>query len=315
MPEWSKKFERTEIIRPPSEWRSYFLPLTSGCSNNTCAFCNYYGSKLRIRKVDEVKREIDALSLYMKYGIGLPSIPSIVYMIAQQWDQKRIFLQDGDALVYPYNKLVEVLQYVNEKFPHLDRIGTYATPQDILRRSQQELESLRELKLSIFYTGVESGDDEVLKDVGKGVDYQQIVEAGGKVKQAGITFSVTVILGLSGVEGSETHSLETARILTDIDPDYAGALTLTLVPGTPLYDRRQKGDFHPIDPFQSLEELKTIMEKSSFTNCFFSSMHASNYFSIRGRLPSEKQRMLKELEDILTARDPSQLRPEFLRGL
>ena len=315
MPQRSEKFERPEIIRPPSERRSYFLPLTSGCSNNTCAFCNYYGSRLRIRELDEVKQELDALSLYMKYGIGSASIPSIVYMIAQQWDQKRIFLQDGDALVYPYSKLVEVLQYTNEKFPHLDRIGTYATPQDILRRSQQELETLRELKLSIFYTGVESGDDEVLKSIGKGVNYQYIVEAGTKVKQADIAFSVTVILGLAGIEGSEQHSLETARILTDIDPDYAGALTLTLVPGTPLHERWQKGDFHPIDPFQSLEELRTIVEKSSFSNCFFSSMHASNYFSVRGRLPSEKQRMLEELEDMLTDRDFSRLRPEFLRGL
>ena len=315
MPQRSEKFERPEIIRPPSERRSYFLPLTSGCSNNTCAFCNYYGSRLRIRELDEVKQELDALSLYMKYGIGSPSIPSIVYMIAQQWDRKRIFLQDGDALVYPYSKLVEVLQYVNDKFPHLDRIGTYATPQDILRRSQQELETLRELKLSIFYTGVESGDDEVLKSIGKGVNYQHMAEAGTKVKQADIAFSVTVILGLGGVEGSEQHSLETARILTDLDPDYAGALTLTLVPGTPRYERWHKGDFHPIDPFQSLEELRTIVEKSSFSNCFFSSMHASNYLSVRGRLPSEKQRMLKELEDILTARDFSRLRPEFLRGL
>ena len=315
MPQQSRNFERPDIIRPPSEWRSYFLPLTSGCSNNTCAFCNYYGARLRIREVDEVKQEIDALSLYMKHSISLPSVSSIVYIIAQQWDQKRIFLQDGDALVYPYNKLVEVLLYVNERFPYLERIGTYATPQDILRRSQQELETLRELKLSIFYTGVESGNDEVLRNVGKGVNYQQVVEAGRRVKQAGITFSVTVILGLGGVEGSRQHSLETARILTDIDPDYAGALTLTLVPDTPLYERWQKGDFHPINPFQSLEELKTIVEESNFSNCFFSSMHASNYFSIRGRLPDKKEKMLRELEDVLATRDPSCLRPEFLRGL
>jgi radical SAM superfamily enzyme YgiQ (UPF0313 family) len=315
LPQRSGNFERPDIFRPPSERRSYFLPLTSGCSNNTCAFCSYYGSRLRIREVDEVKQEIDALSLFMKRGIGVPSMPSIVYLIAQQWDRRRIFLQDGDALVYPYSKLVEVLQYVNEKFPRLDRIGTYATPQDILRRSQQELETLKELKLGIFYTGVESGDDEVLKNVEKGVNRQQIVEAGRKVKQAGITLSVTVILGLGGVEGSEKHTVGTARILSDIDPDYAGALTLILVPGTPLYEQCQKGDFHPIDPFQSLEELKTIVEESSFSNCFFSSMHASNYLPIRGRLPNEKQRMLKELENTLKARDSSKLRPEFLRGL
>jgi radical SAM superfamily enzyme YgiQ (UPF0313 family) len=315
MPSRDKKFERPSIIRPPSEWRSYFLPLTSGCSNNTCTFCGYYGSKLRIREVDDVKKEIDALVLYMKYGVALSSIPDIVYEIAQYWDQKRIFLQDADALVYPYKGLVEILEYLNEKFPHLERIATYATPRDILRRSQDELNRLRELKLTIFYTGVESGDDEVLRAVGKGVDSHQLAEAGRKVKEAGIIFSVTVILGLGGVEGSEQHALKTARILTKIDPEYGGALTLTLVPGTPLYEQWQKGDFHPISPFQSLEELKTIVEESNFTNCFFSSMHASNYFSIRGRLPQDKQRMLQELEDILLERDPSRLRPEFLRGL
>jgi len=315
MPLEGEKFDRPEIIRPPSEWRSYFLPLTSGCSNNTCAFCGYYGSKLKIRKVDEVKQEIDALALYMKRGVTLSSIPNMVYEIAQYWDQGRIFLQDGDALVYPYKGLVEILEHLNEKFPHLERIGTYATPQDILRRSKDELKRLRELKLTIFYTGLESGDDEILKSIGKGVDSNHMVSAGRRVKEAGITFSVTVILGLGGIEGSEQHCLETARVLTEIDPEYVGALTLTLVPGTPLYEQWQGGDFHPISPFQSLEELKIIVKESHFTNCFFSSMHASNYFSVRGRLPQDKGRMLEELEDILVERDPSRLRPEFLRGL
>lgn len=243
MPSKQEKFERPEIIRPPSEWRSYYLPLTSGCSNNACAFCSYYGSKLKVRKVDQIKQEIDAVALYMKHGVTLPSIPGIVYEIAQYWDQRRVFLQDGDALVYPYKYLVEVLEYLNEKFPHLERIGTYATPQDILRRSQNELKRLRELKLTILYTGVESGDDEILGDIGKGVNYHQVAEAGRKVKEAGITFSVTVILGLGGVEKSRQHCLETARILTEIDPDYGGALTLTLVPGTPLYEHGRKVNF------------------------------------------------------------------------
>ena len=315
MQQETERFERPDVIRPPSEWRSYFLPLTSGCSNNTCTFCNYYGSKLRVRDVDEVKKEIDALALYMRQGVCLPTIPNIVYAVARSWDQRRVFLQDGDALVYPFPKLREVLEYLNEKIPYLERIGIYATPQDILRRSSDELRSLKELKLSIFYMGVESGDDEVLQKVGKGVNCQQIVTAGRKAKEVGITLSVTVILGLAGIQGTEKHSLETAKILTDIDPDYAGALTLTLVPGTPLYEQSQRGDFHPISPFQSLEELKTIIENSSFTDCFFSSMHASNYVSVRGRLPHEKERMITELESILARRDHSLLRPEFLRGL
>ena len=308
-------FTRPDIFRPPSEWQSYFLPLTSGCSNNTCTFCNYYGSKLQIREFDQIKREIDAVALYIRSGIRLADVPDVVYAVAQNWDGRRVFLQDGDALVYPFPKLRAILQYLNEELPGLERIGTYATPQDILRRSQDELGELKELRLSIFYTGIESGDDEVLQKVGKGVNRHQIIEAGRKAKEAGITLSVTVILGLDGIDGGEKHALETAGVLTEVDPDYAGALTLTLIPGTPLYQQWKEGEFRPVSPFQSLEELRTIIGNSSFTDCFFSSMHASNYVSIRGRLPRDRERMLRELEGILAAKEPSLLRPEFLRGL
>jgi len=268
-----------------------------------------------MRELDEVKKEIDALATYVKRGICLPGVPQIVYQIGGSWDGKKVFLQDGDALVYPFPRLKEALRYLNEKFPDLDRIGTYATPQDVLRRSLDQLRELRELRLSIFYMGIESGDDKVLQKVGKGVKHQELVEAGRKVKEAGITLSVTVILGLGGVEGSEEHALETAKILTELDPDYGGALTLTMVPGTPLYEQWRQGEFHLVSPIQSLKELKTIIENSNFTNCFFSSMHASNYFSVRGTLPRDKERMLKEIEEVLAARDPSLLRPEFLRGM
>ncbi len=308
-------FERPDIIRPPSEWKSYFLPLTSGCSNNTCTFCNYYGASLQIRELDDVKREIEALAAYVRKGIYLPNIPRIVYEIGRSWDGKRVFLQDGDALVYPFPRLREALRYLNEQLPGLERIGTYATPRDILRRNQDQLRELKELKLSIFYTGIESGDGKVLQKVGKGVKREELAEAGKKVKEAGITLSVTVILGLGGVEGSEEHALETAKVLTEIDPHYGGALTLTMVPGTPLYEQWKRGEFHSVSPFRSLEELKAIVENSNFTDCFFSSMHASNYLSVRGRLPQDKERMLKEIEAVLATRDPSLLRPEFSRGL
>ena len=268
-----------------------------------------------MRGVADVKREIDALTLFTQSGIRLPGIPTIVYTVAQGWDGKRIFLQDGDALVYPFPKLREVLQYLNEKLPTVERIGTYATPQDVLRRSVEELKELKQLKLGIFYTGLETGDDESLQKIGKGVSSDRVIEAGKRVKGAGIGFSVTVILGLAGIEGSRKHALETARVLTAIDPDYVGALTLTLVPGTPLYEQWERNEFHPLSPFQSLEELKLIVENSVFTNCFFSSMHASNYLSVRGRLPQDRERMLKQLEKVLAARDSSLLRPEFLRGL
>jgi radical SAM superfamily enzyme YgiQ (UPF0313 family) len=309
------KFIRPEIIRPPSEAGSYFLPLTAGCSNNSCGFCNYYGSKLQIRDLNDVIKEIDALSLFMRDGLQVSGIPYIVYAIANEWDGKRIFLQDGDALVYPYPRLKETLIYLNQKFPEIERIASYATTQDILRRSVDELKALRELKLGILYVGVESGVDEILDYISKGVNSQQIVEAGKKVKAAGIALSVTVILGLGGIEKSADHALSTAAILTDLDPEFAGALTLTLVPGTPIYENQHKGNFSLISPMQSLRELRTIVEKSTFSDCFFSSMHASNYLSLRGKLPQDKVKMLAQIDYVLSCQDTSLLRPEFMRGL
>ena len=308
-------FERPEILRPPSEHASYYLPLTSGCSNNTCAFCAYSFTRLGIRDLEEVKLEIDAMSLYMNHHVGVQGQPDIVYLILRRWDGRKVFLQDGDALVYPYARLVEALQYLNQKFPNLERIASYATPQDILRRSVDELKALKELKLGILYMGVESGDDEVLARIKKGATHKEMVEAAHKVKDAGILLSVTVILGLGGVKGSKRHAEESARILTAMDPDYAGALTLTLIPGTPLYRVWETGDFELITPFDSLQELRYMVENASFSNCFFSSMHASNYFAIRGTLPDDKLKMLKQLDNILAKKDPALLRPEFLRGL
>jgi len=308
-------FNRPEIIRPPSEWRSYYLPLTSGCSNNTCTFCGYYGSKLQVRDIDQVKREIDAVALYMRSGICLPDIPDIVYIICNEWDGKGVFLQDADALVYPLPKLITALQYLNQKLPAIERVATYATAQDILRRSPGELKDLRGLKLGILYTGLESGDDETLRRVAKGVDSQQMIAAVKRAKDASMLVSIMAILGLGGIDRSEKHALETARVLSEMDPDYVGALTLNLSPRTPLYEEWKQGGFSPISPFQSLKELMIILENSIFSNCFFSSMHASNYFAVRGRLPQDRARMIAGLGDILREGDPFSLRPESMRGL
>ena len=308
-------FERPEIIRPPSEHASYYIPLTSGCSNNTCAFCAYSFTNLAVRDLQDVKNEIDAMALYTNCRMGLPGQPDIVYAILKRWDGRRVFLQDGDALVYPYPKLVEALQYLNGKFPTLERIASYATPQDVLRRSVDELKALKDLKLGILYMGVESGDDVVLRRIKKGATHNEMVEAAGKVREAGILLSMTVILGLGGVQGSHQHAMETARILTEMDPDYAGALTLTLIPGTPLYQEWEKGEFELITPFDSLKELRAMVEHADFSDCFFSSMHASNYFAIRGSLPADRRKMLAQLDSILSKNDPALLRPEFLRGL
>ena len=163
--------------------------------------------------------------------------------------------------------------------------------------------------------GVATGDEELLRKIKKRATYAQIVEAGRKLKQAGITLSVTVILRVGGIGGSQAHALKTAKILSDIDPDFAGALTILLVPGTPLHQEWEEGRFSLISPFQSLEELKLIIENSSFTRCFFTANHASNYLPIKAWLPEQKAEVISLLDDVLAKRDMSQLRPEFSRAL
>jgi len=291
-------WDNTVVIRPPSEANSFLLPVTVGCSNNKCTFCDTYRHfKFKIRDFEDIKRDIDYVA--RDYS----------------WSVMRVFLENGDALIAPQSILVEVLKHLNRRFPKMDRIGTYATPKAALIKSIDELQELNRLGLKIAYLGVESGDENVLKETKKGATYNQIVEAGRKLKQAGITTSVTVILGLGGVEGSESHAIKTGRILSDIDPDFAGALTLTLHPRAPLYEDWKEGRFLPISPFRSLEELKLIIENSDFTNCFFTSNHASNYLPLRVRLPEQKTEAIKLINDIVEKKDMSRLRPEFLRAL
>lgn len=286
------------IIRPPSEANSLLLPITIGCSHNKCTFCStYIGVKFRIRPLEDIKRDIDKVA--KNYS----------------WSLRRVFLEDGDAIIAPQRRLVEVLKYLNQKFPNLERIGTYTTPQAALIKSLDELKELHQLGLKIAYMGVETGDEELLKKINKGATYDQIVEAGRKMKEAGITLSVTVILGLGGPEGSKNHALKTARILSDIDPDFAGALTILLVPGTPLHQDWEEGKFTLISPFQSLAELKLIIENANFTDCFFTANHASNYLPIKARLPKQKAEVLKLIGEVLETKDMSRLRPEFTRAL
>jgi radical SAM superfamily enzyme YgiQ (UPF0313 family) len=293
----SMDYERM-IIRPPSEANSLLLPVTIGCSHNKCTFCGtYLGVKFRIRPLEDIKRDIDEVA--QNYS----------------WSLRRVFLEDGDAIIAPQPRLAAVLKYLNEQFPNLERIGSYATPQAALIKSVDELKELNRLGLKIVYMGVETGDEELLEKINKGANYDQIVEAGRKIKKAGITLSVTVILGLGGIEGSQNHALKTAQILTDIDPDFAGALTILLVPGTPLHKDWEEGKFELISPFQSLEELRLIIQNANFTNCFFTANHASNYLPIKARLPQQKAAVLKLIDEVLATKDMSRLRPEFTRAL
>jgi radical SAM superfamily enzyme YgiQ (UPF0313 family) len=290
--------ERMIQVRPPSEASSFLLPVTLGCSNNTCTFCGTYaGIKFRVRNIEDIRRDIDEVAEFYARSVS------------------RVFLENGDALVAPQELLVAVLEHLNRSFPNLERVGTYSTPRAGVIKTLSELKELRELGLKIAYLGVETGDKELLKKIKKGATYDEIVEAGRKIKQAGITLSVTVILGLGGVEGSKNHALNTARILSDIDPDFAGALTIMLTPGTPIHRDWEEGRFTLVTPFQALDELKLIIENSNFTDCFFTANHASNYLPIRVRLPEQKEAAVKLINDVLQKKDMSRLRPEFLRAL
>jgi radical SAM superfamily enzyme YgiQ (UPF0313 family) len=194
------------------------------------------------------------------------------------------------------------------------RVGTYANAKSILRKTIDELVELRELGLGIVYLGIESGNDELLKKINKGVTAAQMIQAGRRIKEAGIALSVTVILGLGGIEQGIEHAADTAGVLTAIDPDYASALTLMLMPGTPLHSEYLSGLFALPDKFDLLRELAIIIEKSDFSSCYFTSNHASNYLPIRARLPQEREMSVATIHNTIKKNDVKSLRAEFMRG-
>jgi radical SAM superfamily enzyme YgiQ (UPF0313 family) len=283
------------IFRPPSEADSLILQVTVGCSYNRCTFCGaYQGKRFRVKRFEEIKEDIDEVSPYKI---------------------SRVFLADGDALIIPQEKLLQILSYLRAKLKGLERVGIYANAKNILRKDVEELKALKELGLGIIYLGMESGDPEVLKRIKKNATVDQLIGAGKRVKDSGILLSVTVILGLGGVEGSQRHAVETAKILSEMDPDYVGALSLMIVPGTPIEEEIEAGRLVLPTPFGLIQELETMIRNGQFTRCFFASNHASNYLPLRIRLPEEKEEALKRIREVLRKRDPELLRPEYLRAL
>ncbi|MCK4535184.1 MAG: radical SAM protein, partial [Syntrophobacterales bacterium] len=215
----------------------------------------------------------------------------------------------------PMRKLVPVLESINRNIKGVKRIGLYANAKSILRKTPEELLELRNLGVKIVYLGVETGNDKILEKIQKGANARQIVEAGQKIKEAGITLSVTVLLGIGGRAKSMEHALDTARVLTEMDPDYVGALTVMVVPDTVLYEEQMSGKFELPDKFGFLEELGIMVANSDFTNCFFTSNHASNYLPIRARMPQEKDETVELIQHVIKSSNRKMLRPEYLRGL
>jgi radical SAM superfamily enzyme YgiQ (UPF0313 family) len=283
------------IFRPPSEADSLILQVTVGCSYNRCTFCSAYQRKrFRIKSFEEIKEDIDEISRYQV---------------------QRVFLADGDALIIPQEGLLRVLSYLKSKLRGLERVGIYANAKDILRKDTEELKALKDLGLGIVYLGLESGDPEILKQIKKNATVDQLIHAAKRVKESGLLLSVTIILGLGGVEASQRHAVETGKVLSEMDPDYAGALSLMIVPGTPIEKEIRAGNLVLPTPFGLIQELGLIIAHCQFTRCFFASNHASNYLPLRIRLPEEKEEALKRIQEVLRKRDPDLLRPEYLRAL
>lgn len=283
------------IIRPPSEANSILLQVTVGCSRNKCTFCGtYVWERFKIKPDDIIMADIDFAAANCKR-------------------QRRIFLCDGDALIIPQKRLLKILDAIRTRLPWVTRVGAYANAKSLKMKSMDELQALRDHGLGIVYMGLETGDDVTLKNINKGADSKTMIAMGKKAKAAGFKLSITVLLGIAGPERSRVHAQETGRVLSAIDPDYIGALTLMLIPDTPLYRDCQEGKFSMIEPQEMLAELRTMFAATNLSRGLFHANHASNYLPIRARLPKDKDTVLNMIDQALDGKIA--LKPEHLRAL
>lgn len=282
------------LYRPPSEARSLIIQATVGCAHNGCTFCSMYkDKKFRIKPVEDILKEIEASSkMYSSF--------------------EKIFIADGDAMIMNTDDLVLILDKIKEDYPRCKRVGIYATPKAVLLKSSEELIRLREKGIGIVYMGIESGDDETLKAINKGATADEIVQAGRKVKAAGMALSVTLISSIAGKEKSEQHALKSAEIVSLINPEYASFLTLMLEEGTPLYKDHLKGAFRMLSEEDIMREIRLFLENVEAPGCIFRANHASNYVSLAGTLNEDRERLISEIDEALREKD---FKPEYLRGL
>ncbi len=294
------------VYRPPSEGRSLLVQCTIGCSQaarGCCYFCGSYlmqkmmpKKRFRVRPIKEILDDI--ISARLHYGERV----------------RRVFLLDSNALVMKTEDLLTIITAFYRTFPYLERVSTYACAIDILRKSEEDLKKLSDAGLKILYIGVESGDEQVLQDVNKGVNVEETIKASKKAIDAGFIISITVILGLGGKKRTKEHAINTGKIISAINPHYLGALTLMVVPGTPIHDKIRKKEFLQLDTHKLLEEMKLMVENINVNrDCIFRTNHASNYLPIKGTLPQDKAKLLDIIKQALENKVP--LRPEFLRGL
>ena len=283
------------IIRPPSESHSIILQVTVGCSHNKCTFCGAYkGVRFRIKDVATINEDIAFAS---RYCIR----------------QKRVFLADGDALILPTARLVDIFSDIRRNLPWVNRISLYGNAKSILRKTVRELQTLKELGLDRVYMGLESGHEPTLKNIKKGVDAEQMIQAAALVRQADLFLSVTVLLGIAGRKQSIGHARATGMVLGKMKPNQIAVLTLMLLKNTPLYNDYLSGAFQLPDQNMLLEELKMLVESIELERVQFQANHASNYLPISGRLAKDKETILQVIKSSLKGRYP--LKMEFQRSL
>lgn len=283
------------IIRPPSEANSILLQVTVGCSHNKCTFCGaYHGERFRIKPDSIIMEDIAFAAEYCKR-------------------QRRVFLCDGDALIIPQKRLRVILKEIKKQLPWVTRVGAYANTKSIKMKTPDELKELKELGLSIAYMGLETGDDVTLKKIRKGATSKTMIEMGQKIRAAGVKLSVTVILGIAGHERSAIHARETGRVLSAIDPEYVGALSLMLYPKAELYHDYKSGKFVLLEPDEMLNELKIMIKATNMSRGLFHANHASNYLPIKARMPKDKEAVLQLIDEAIDGQVA--LKPEWMRAL
>jgi radical SAM superfamily enzyme YgiQ (UPF0313 family) len=283
------------IIRPPSEAYSILLQATVGCSHNKCTFCGAYkGERFQIKPDEIIMKDIAFASKYCR-------------------NQTRLFICDGDALIIPQKRLLNILAEIEKQLPWVTRVGVYANTKSLKMKTEDELKELKKHGLGIAYMGLETGDDNTLKAVNKGSSSEHMIKMGRKAKNAGIKLSITVLLGIAGREDSEKHAKETGRVLSAIDPDYVGALSLMLIPGTPLYKDYESGKFRILEPMETLRELRVMIANTDLSNGLFHANHASNYLPIRAHLPHDKEMTIRLIDEAISGRIA--LKPEHMRAL
>jgi len=284
------------LFRPPSEADSFILQATLGCSWNACTYCAMYrGKAYRERPLDEVLADIAEAAARFA--------PEV----------RHIFVADGDPLGMACERWEPILRALAAAFPRLRRVSTYATARNLLEKTPEQLQRLRELGLSLLYIGPESGDDPTLQHLAKGADAAQHSEAARLARAAGMEQSLIFLLGAGGRERSEQHARASGRLATAMDPRFLSTLTLTVVPGTPLAKLQDQGRFLLPDIGGLLTELRWFIEEAHPSAAIFRSNHASNYLPIGGRLPRDREAILAAIDEALAGRRA--LRPEWARGL